>query len=298
MIRRLYSPLRYPGGKAKVLDFMKKLLELNSFAKKPIYVEPYAGGAAVALGLLLDGCVSEIYINDYDCAIYSFWEYCIKSQHEKLIKKIRNVDISMAEWHKQVAVYNDQAHQDSGSFELGFATFFLNRCNRSGIITGGAIGGYRQSGYYKIGCRFNKEDLISRIEKIATYREQIHIYKEDTKAFLQRKDMKNILKKCLLYLDPPYYKMGSRLYKNFYEPKDHEALADVMRDLGGKWIVSYDNHPDIKCLYKGFKKREFDLTYFAGYNVGSRGKNGKEVMFFSPDIKVIPNVAPIFAKAG
>ncbi|GBU21857.1 DNA-methyltransferase [Fibrobacteres bacterium R8-0-B4] len=297
-MRTLYSPLRYPGGKAKVLDFMKKLLAQNPFIKKPAYVEPYAGGAAVALGLLLDGCVSKIYINDYDLAIYSFWEHCIKNHSKKLIEKIRNINISMAEWHKQAAIYNTPTRQENGDFNLGFAAFFLNRCNHSGIIKGGVIGGHEQSGKYKMDCRFNKDDLISRINGIAKHKEQIHIYKEDTKVFLKRKDIKKVLKNSLLYLDPPYYKKGSQLYKNFYKPKDHETIAGIMRGLDGKWVVSYDNHPDIQELYNDFEKREFNLTYFASCSTGSRKKEGKEVMFFSPDIKVIPNVAPILAPAG
>jgi len=294
MIRKLYSPLRYPGGKAKVLDFMKKLLEKNSFAKQPAYVEPYAGGAAVALGLLLDGYVSEIYINDYDLAIYSFWKHCVKNNHEKLIKKIHDIDVSITEWYNQETIYNRPKRQKDGDFELGFAAFFLNRCNHSGIIKGGVIGGHEQNGKYKIDCRFNKEDLISRIKEIAKYKERIHIYKDDTEKFLKRERMKNIFENSLLYLDPPYYKKGSLLYENFYKPQDHETIANIMHKIGGKWIVSYDNQPEIQVLYKGFRKKEFNLTYFAGYKAGSRKKDGKEVMFFSQDIKVIPRVAPIF----
>lgn len=289
-MRKIYSPLRYPGGKAKVLNFMIELLAQNSFDKKPVYVEPYAGGAAVALGLLLEGYVSEIYINDNDPAIYSFWEYCVKKHHSKLIKKIRKTEITMKEWHKQVAIYNNPKRKEG--FDLGFAAFFLNRCNRSGIIKGGVIGGLTQVGLYKIGCRFNKEDLISRIEAIAKHKKQIHVYRKDTKDFLQDKGMQKILKNCLLYLDPPYYKKGRQLYKNFYKHKDHEEISDIMRSLDGKWVVSYDNQPEIQKLYDwvGEKHiREFNLTYFAGYRVGPREKDGKEIMFFSPKIASIPD---------
>jgi DNA adenine methylase len=287
-MRKIYSPLRYPGGKAKVLNFMIELLANNSFTKTPAYVEPYAGGAAVALGLLLEGYVSEIYINDYDSAIYSFWEYCIKRHSRNLIKKIRDTKITIKEWQKQVEIYNDPKREEG--FDLGFAAFFLNRCNRSGIIKGGVIGGLDQEGAYKIDCRFYKESLISRIKAIAKHRHNIHIYKENTRDFLQREDMREILQNCLLYLDPPYYKKGRQLYKNFYQHKDHEEIANIMRSLNGKWVVSYDNQPEIQELYKEFEKREFNLTYFAGYRNGSRKKDGKEIMFFSPNITVIPEL--------
>ncbi|GBR76667.1 DNA-methyltransferase [Candidatus Termititenax persephonae] len=280
-MRKLYSPLRYPGGKAKILDFMKELIETNHFSENTVYVEPYAGGAAVALGLLIEGYVSEIYVNDFDPAIYSFWKFCIKKNHKKFIEKIRKTKITIKEWYTQSKIYN----RSKEGFNLGFATFFLNRCNHSGIMKGGVIGGLEQTGKYKIDCRFNKEDLISRIETISKYKDKIQVYHEDTKNFLCRTDMQKILQNCLLYLDPPYYKKGKQLYKNFYTHKDHQDIANIMRNLNGKWVVSYDNRTEIQNLYSGFKKKEFNLTYCAGPIA-----KGAEVMFFSNELNFIPEL--------
>jgi DNA adenine methylase len=253
---------------------MKELIDNNSFKGKPAYVEPSAGGAGVALGLLIDGYVSEIYINDIDPAIYSFWS-SIKHNHEILIDKIRNTEITIEEWHKQKEIYKTSKI----SFNLGFSVFFLNRCNRSGVIKGGCIGGLKQDGKYKIDCRFNKEDLIKRIQKIAEYKDKIHIYRMDTYELLRDKELKKKFKNCLLYLDPPYYEKGYQLYENHYKHDDHKKIADVMRKLKGHWVVSYDNVIEIKELYSGFNKKEFNLTYFAG-----AVKKGKEIMFFSDKI--------------
>lgn len=275
-----YSPLRYPGGKAKVLEFIKELIANNSFNDKPMYIEPYAGGAAVALGLLFDGYVSEIYINDFDPAIYSFWR-SVKNNHKKFIQKIKDTPITIEEWHTQKEIYQ----KSKISFDLGFATFFLNRCNVSGIIKGGCIGGLDQSGNYKIDCRFNKEKLIKKIEKIAEYKNKIHLYQEDTLTLLKRKDMKKLFKKCLLYLDPPYFVKGHQLYKNHYKKDDHEKIAEMMKGLKGNWVVSYDNVPEIRELYHGFDTKNFSLIYSAG-----QIKKGKEIMFFSKSIKNIPNI--------
>jgi DNA adenine methylase len=286
-MRKFYSPLRYPGGKAKILRFMKELIACNKFSSKPVYVEPYAGGAAVALGLLIEGDVSEIYINDNDPAIYSFWEYCIKQESARFIRKIKSINVDIVEWHKQVAIYK----KGKVSFELGFAAFFLNRCNRSGIIKAGPIGGLSQSGIYKINCRFNKNDLISRIKIIVGLKDKIHIYGEDTKTLLQRADLQKVFKNCLLYLDPPYYKKGRQLYKNFYNHDDHTDIAKIMKKLNGQWVVSYDNKTEIKDLYKWVgaeRTKEFNLTYFAGFKTGARQKDGQEIMFFSKSLKSIP----------
>lgn len=289
-----YSPLRYPGGKAKILDFTKEIIKKNfSNSKKPIYIEPYAGGAAVALGLLIDDFVSEIYINDADPAIYSFWNNVLNNT-DRFIRKIINTDITVQEWQKQSAIYKaNQYHTVEQKFNLGFATFFLNRCNHSGVLKGGVIGGLKQNGKYKINCRFNKKDLINRILKIASLKEKIHLFSEDSLVLLNNVNIRRLIKgNCLLYLDPPYYIKGHQLYQNSYSKRDHEKIAELMRELEGKWIISYDNVPEIQQIYSWVEETlrlEFNLRYC----VRSTSKSGSEIMFFSEKITHIPDVGLI-----
>jgi len=273
-----YSPLRYPGGKARILDFMRYLIVYNFKGKKPVYIEPYAGGAGVALGLLLNNDVSEIHINDFDKAIYWFWKD-IKYHSREFIQKIRRTKINMKEWYNQKEIYSE----GKSGFDLGFAAFFLNRCNYSGIITGGCIGGLSQDSDYKINCRFNKDDLIQRIERIAAVSKKIYLYNKDTALLLTEKQEK--FKNCLLYLDPPYYGAGYKLYQNYYKDDDHKEISKIIKKLGGYWVVSYDNEPFIVDLYKNFRPHYFNLTYYA-----SSVKQGKEVIFFSNKIKHIPDL--------
>jgi DNA adenine methylase len=272
-----FSPLRYPGGKAKILDFMRYLVVYNFQGKKPVYVEPYAGGAGIALGLLLNDDVSEIHINDFDKAIYWFWND-IKDHPKEFIKKIRKTEVTLNEWFRQREIYN----KGKEGFDLGFATFFLNRCNHSGIISGGCIGGIAQNGRYKIDCRFNKEELIQRIERISSVKDRIKLYNEDTANLLAQNQKK--FNNCLLYLDPPYYEMGRKLYQSHYNNSDHKKIAKIMKRLGGYWIVSYDNKPFVVDLYKDFRPHYFNLTYCA-----NSIRDGKEVMFFSTRLKHIPD---------
>ena len=164
---------------------------------------------------------------------------------------------------------------------MGFSAFFLNRCNRSGVLKGGPIGGYNQEGKWKIDARFNKRDLISRILKIAEYKDQIELYNEDTANLLENN--KFSLKNCILYLDPPYYEKGYQLYKNHYKPNDHEKISELVKRLNCYWVVSYDNVQPIVALYDDIQKVEFNISYSAGKN-----RSGKEVMFFSDNLK-IPN---------
>lgn len=270
-----YSPLRYPGGKGKILSFMIDLIKLNKLENIE-YVEPYAGGAAVALGLLLNGYVNKIHINDSDKAIHAFW-YSILNHTEQFIEKILSTPVTVDEWRNQKKIYNNI--DQYSILEVGFSAFFLNRCNRSGVLKGGLIGGYEQKGNWKIDARFNKQDLIKRIEKIALYKDKIKLYNEDTAELLENN--KDAFRNCILYLDPPYYEKGYQLYKNHYKPSDHEKISTLVKELKCYWVVSYDNVKPIVTLYKNIKKRVFNISYSAGKN-----RSGKEVMFFSKNLKV------------
>lgn len=279
-----YSPLRYPGGKGKIAKFMKQFVKEN-FNDLPIYVEPYAGGAEIALTLLIEGYVKKVWINDKDFGIYCLW-LSILNNTEEFVKKIEETKINIATWRKQKDIYKNQDKYTK--LEVGFATFYLNRCNFSGVIKGGPIGGIKQTGKWKLDARFNKKDLIQRINKIAEHKNNILIYNEDTIDLLEKN--KQIFKKCLLYLDPPYFDKGNQLYTNHYKAKDHAKIAQYVSKLKGKWIVSYDNVPEIVDLYKFVTSkniREFNISYSAAEG---KNKKGAEIMFFANE-SLIPKAA-------
>lgn len=278
-----YSPLRYPGGKNKLAKFVAKICEANDINGH--YVEPYAGGASVALYLLFEGYVKEITINDYDRSIYAFW-YSVLNKTEAFCQRIEAVHVNMETWYEQKKIQEDKRR--SNLFDLGFSTFFLNRTNRSGIIEGGIIGGKGQNGNYKMDCRFNKEDLIKRVRSIANHKKNIHLYRLDALDLIKKiqskagKDGEN----TIFYFDPPYYLKGPSLYMNHYRHDDHKKVSEGIKKIKNiRWIVSYDNTPEIKELYKGCKKKEY--SYF---HTAQTVREGKEILFFSQGLGV-PTVA-------
>lgn len=254
---RFISPLRYPGGKSKLAPLIHRILYDNGLIGGR-YIEPFAGGASIALYLLLNNLVKQIHINDKDVAIYSFWKSIVDVPHH-LIDKINKTPITIEEWYKQKEIYS-RKEEYSGTLELAFATLFLNRCNRSGILTAGPIGGYSQSGKWTVDCRFSKEDIIRRIEKIARYQSRILVTNCDAAMLLQNIEP---LKDTFVYLDPPYYKKGPGLYMNAYTDADHETLKSVVDHMKVKWLVSYDNQLFIQSLYSQYHSFEFQLTYSA-----------------------------------
>lgn len=273
---RYDSPLRYPGGKSQLLGYVKRIL-LDNQLSGGHYAEAYAGGASVALGLLFDGVVNKIHINDVDTHIWAFWA-SVLNDCDSLCRKIKDTSFTVEEWNKQRDIYLN--FREYSCLDIGFSTFFLNRVNRSGILTGGLIGGKEQTGKWKLDARLNKDGLIARIQRIARYKDRIALYDLDAEDFLIDVVSKLKTKKVLVYLDPPYYVQGQNLYTNFYKPDDHARIAKLMKSVTKPWIISYDWHPEIKQLYKPYTK----VVYQLNYSAQDRYK-GREVMIFSRRIK-------------
>lgn len=268
-----YSPLRYPGGKSSLYPLVCDLLEQNKKGGVT-YIEPYAGGAGMALSLLMMEKVSNIIINDYDEAIYCFWKSIIENT-ERFIKKIKSIDINIEEWKKQKRIYENT----DSEFSLGFATFFLNRTNYSGVISGRPIGGFDQKGRWKIDARFNKHKLIDRIERISYFKNRISVHNEDGLNLINRVSRR---KDVFVYLDPPYYVKGVSLYLNSYVHDDHLALSKSLKAKNTmQWLLTYDNVNEIKAMYKGKNIIPFEINYNA-----NRVCRGNEIMIFSESTKI------------
>ncbi|MBF1996655.1 DNA adenine methylase [Serratia symbiotica] len=272
-----YTPLRYPGGKGKLAYYLKGIIKHNSLLDCH-YIEPFAGGAGVALELLMQEYVSKITINDYDPAIYSFW-HSILNNSEEFCDKIESIEVSMDNWYKQKEILSSNNYENA--LTLGFAAFFMNRTNRSGILNAGVIGGKAQAGKWKLDARFNKQELIKRIKKIASYKDRIIIKNNDTLDLLINLSLKTH-ENTLMYLDPPYYVKGQELYRNFYEHQDHVDIKNQLIKMPKlHWVATYDNTKEIKEIYKNQTLIDFDLQYSA-----QSKRVGSEVIIFSRNLEV------------
>jgi DNA adenine methylase len=271
------SPLRYPGAKWRLEKFVDSILVANNL-RDGHYAEPFAGGASLAISLLLQNYVSNIHLNDLDRSIYAFWHSVLENT-EDFLKLISETPVDMDTWHKQKAIQSNK--YDVPLIELGFSTFFLNRTNRSGILNAGVIGGKHQDGQWKIDARYNKKNLTSRISRIAKMKDFIHLYNMDAVDFLRLCDSK-LPPKSFIYLDPPYFVKGQELYLNFYDEENHRQLSEyVIGNLNLPWMVSYDDVPEIKALYS--KAYATEEPYLLPYSA-SVERRGREVFFLSPNL--------------
>lgn len=252
-----YSPLRYPGGKGKLSSFMEYMIDRLGH-RGGTYIEPFAGGAGIAVELLLKNVVNRIVINDYDKGVWSFWK-AILTETDRFVEQVRTVPLTIDEWYRQHEICVNQ--NDKYSFELGFATFYMNRTNHSGIIKGGVIGGLEQAGNWTMDVRFNREDLIKRIQNIASRKKDIKLYNKDISSFITNY-VPLYEDNALIYFDPPYYKKGKQLYMNYFSHEDHARIESAIREhINCDWIITYDYVKEIEEIYKDYQLYLYDLNY-------------------------------------
>jgi DNA adenine methylase len=270
------SPLRYPGGKSAMADILSQIRRLNNFGDRSI-AEPFAGGAGASLSLLCLEEAPEICINDADPAIHAFW-WALKNRPAEFSALISGTRISMAEWRRQRATYRSKARVSR--LQRGFAAFYLNRCNRSGIImNGGPIGGIKQTGEWLINARFNKVELLDRCKKISEYKDRIVVSNSDGIDLIRDLDSS----KTFFFIDPPYYSKGKTLYLNALNDDYHRRLATELRSREeAAWVLTYDDCPEIRQLYRGWTKiRPFGLRYAASVR-----RSGREILIVPKHLRL------------
>ena len=281
-IRTPTSPLRYPGGKQILARVTASFIEANGL-DGCVYAEPYAGGAGAALSLLYSEHVSKVLLNDADPCVYAFWR-SVLTRTDDLLRLVRDTPLTITEWRRQREIYRSRSTESQ--LRLGFAAFYLNRTNRSGIIkNGGVIGGLTQRGEWKLDARFNRSDLVRRLARVALYKARISVTKMDALRFMRTRvepiasaDPRGVL----VYLDPPYYNKGSELYLNYYSPEDHRALASYLRGPRPfRWILTYDRSRPIISLYSWANQFCFKLPYSA-----NRRRDGHEVLIAPKELRI------------
>ena len=283
---RYDSPLRYPGGKALLAPLLTDILHANSLTRCSYY-EPFAGGAGAALRLLREELVSELHLNDLDIRITAFWTSLL-AEPTRFAETIMSVPLTIAEWHRQSEIC--RAADPADSFALGFATFYLNRCNRSGVVLGSApIGGYEQTGQWRLDARFNRQSLADRVLAIGQRRDQIHVTNLDGERFLcDVLPRGNARRSVFVYVDPPYYHNGNRLYLSSYARHDHRRLATYLRRQNTlHWVLSYDDAAFVRRLYGDCSLWHLSVHY------SLQRKHRADELIIAPDYLQMPDSTKI-----
>lgn len=279
---RFHSPLRYPGGKANLVSLLEETILLNDLSGATYY-EPFAGGAGAALGLLERGVVSKLFLNDLDVRIFAFWRASL-NQTGKMIDRVMSTPLTIDEWYRQKEICKTPSRYNQ--IDVGFAAFFMNRCNRSGVLTGaGPIGGLSQNGKWRLDVRFYREELAQRFKSLGANRHRISVTRLDAVTFLQQfLPFGKKRDRAFVYLDPPYVGKGKRLYLNAYDEKDHRRLASFMRKQTSLcWLMSYDDTQLVRELYSDMQLATLTIDYKL------QRKRSAQELIISPHDLATPN---------
>lgn len=247
-LKKRLSPLRYPGGKSKLIDFLYHMLQTENL---DIFIEVFAGGASLGLALLNAGKINQLVLNDIDPAVHAFW-HVILTNPEYLIQKIRDTSINLSE----ITNAREQIAKPDSQEQMAWAFFILNRTCFSGIISANPM--------RDLTARYNPDKLIQRIQRIAELASKIKLYNQDGCEFLENYAYWH--DKTTLFIDPPYYQKGPKLYTNAFDKHSHAKLAQVLNNLytsmpGPDIIITYDDCPEIKSLYPFAKIRQIRRAY-------------------------------------
>jgi DNA adenine methylase len=287
------TPLRYPGSKTWLVDYISKFLEYNNLEPE-ILAEPYAGSGAVAISLLNEGKIDRAFLNEKDPLIVAFWKSTLYHT-EELIERIESTEINLSTWNSFRKYLTPEAPKNYSTIDLGFAFFFFNRTNFSGIVTGGPLGGQRQQSKYSISCRFKRDYLVEKVRKIGNLRGKVKIYQGDGIRFLRKIQKRISNREVVYYIDPPYFKSGRDLYRKWFTEDDHIRLSEFLKLFEPPWFLSYDDSEFIKSLYKKSKTQQI----YADYQVWKYKRNVKELLFSNYVIPpMIPSTGEVYGCAS
>jgi DNA adenine methylase len=267
------NPLRYPGAKRLLVDYIDDLLDANNL-RECCFFEPYAGSAAVGLELLQRNHIGNLVLCEKDILLYAFWQ-SVFCDPISLCKRIDETPITIETW-KQLDVYRRvESLNQATILDLGFAGLFFNRTNFSGILKANPIGGINQTSNYNISCRFNKKQITKTILQLSELGSRVAVHYGDAIEYLATQTPRFIRQNSFCYFDPPYYEKGAMIYRHYYTNKNHIALAKFVREVKNlDWIISYDDAPFICGLYSntGAQYRPFFTDYTCASKKRSQGK--------------------------
>lgn len=255
-LKKRLSPLRYPGGKSKLIDYLYSML---SHEQLDTFVEVFAGGASLGLALLDAGIIRKLILNDKDPGVYALWKTILECPQE-LTGRLQSIvpthcDLSDA---KELL-----AHSEAPTPDLAWAFLLANRLSFSGIVKANPLGG-KNGSQEALTARWNPKAIEERILRIYSMRDRIEIHNMDACEFLETEGY--WYDRATIFVDPPYWEKGKALYTHYYEEKDHAELAEMLQNMYKSFpepdiIVTYDNHSRIREMYPLAKQKVVQRRY-------------------------------------
>jgi DNA adenine methylase len=267
LARKYVSPLRYPGGKRKLVTHVAAALDSHSMPKVDRIVEPFAGGAAMSIALVEAGVAREAILNDLDPLVSAFWSVVFSEHHLDLADRILDAKVTLQEWEKH------KASEPSNIIDMAFKCIFLNRTSFSGSLSAsaGPLGGKVQASANSIECRWNAYELAARIWGLGLLAGRIRVHSKDFRRLVgsyRAAHTRNPDRLAVWYFDPPFFHKADKLYRFWFRNSDHRALKRCLDRLDEPWILSYDSCPEARQMYRDHDGRgAVDMRYTAAKSV-------------------------------
>ena len=240
------GPLPYIGGKNRLASKIIALLPEHT-----TYVEAFAGGAQV----LFHKPPSNVEVlNDLDFDVVNFFRVC-QWHYEELIRYLRYCLVSrkLHELHVKSDPATLTDIQRAGRF------FYLQKNSFGGLVL-------KQKFHYGVTqpSNYNTERIPQIIERAHRRLARVQIESLPYEQILRRYDRPT----TLFYLDPPYWRR--RLYRHNFTDEDFGELERRLHNLQGKFLLSLDDHPEVRRLFRSWRLLPVDIAYTAQRRVGKR----------------------------
>jgi len=230
--------LRYPGGKSR--NPIRSII-VNHIIERfegGVFGELFFGGGGITISLLKKGVLTDLVICEKDAGLSKLWWSVIHGPSH-LLKRIK-------EFEPSVDSFFDAKDKLLRGVGTGFDALVANRLSHCGRgVMAGPQGGNNQTGKHKIGCRWKSSQLDSTVRGLNELFGTVNVRICNT-SYLD----------CggcdYLYMDPPYWEVGSGLYQHSFKPLDHSLLLAYLHGQP-RWLLSYNNHPTIHAIYEGFE---------------------------------------------
>lgn len=246
--KRLFSPIGWVGGKRQLAPFI-----ISLFPEHKHYIEVFGGGLSVLFCKQRSYCET---INDFDGDLINLWR-AVKHYPQSLADRMNTM------WHSR-EIFNDlnASHIPINKLERAVHTLYSIQSSFGGKRT--HFGRNLQTKALNIWRDFT---IISQRLKM------VQIENQDFQKILQDFDKEG----AFFYCDPPYYGSDT-YYKASKDGFDHARLKNTLDQIKGKWLVSYNDCPEIRELYSSYTIIETPLiSYTIGGN-NSRGKKIREIV--------------------
>ncbi len=283
--RRYLSPLRYPGGKARMAGWLSAMVDLQvGWLDADVLVEPFAGGLGAGLALLDQRMVSEVWFCEANDALRALWQAILDDLEEVAGRVAKLGTVTLRDYDAAVDLIGHPG--EATQIDVAVAALLVNRCSRSGMVSPrvGPIGGRHQQGRWKINDRFDPAGIAARLRLLAPLTGRMRLLGEDGIECIEQLDGEaGVEDEVMLFVDPPYLGQGQRLYRHGGDENMHHRLAEALRSTPARWALTYDDHPAAFELYEGFRKGRYSWRQTA-----NRARSDAELLIVS-DSLVVPD---------